>query len=76
MVFEIHSCRSSFICSPGAGWSHEQGSSMLLNKLVDDNNMDIDQEDVKMISALILGERENPKYADKSKGYFQDENFE
>lgn len=51
---------------PGAGWSHEQGSSMLLNKLVDDNNMDIDQEDVKMISALILGERENPKYADKT----------
>ena len=31
--------------------------------------MDIDQEDVKMISALILGERDNLKYADKSKRY-------
>lgn len=49
---------------------------MLLNKLVDDNHMDIDQEDVKMISALILGERENLKYADKSKKILQDENFE
>jgi len=52
--------------APGSQWSHEQGSSMLLKKLVDDNNIDIEQEDVHMISALILGQREDPKYADKT----------
>lgn len=42
---------------PGSKWTHEQGSEMMLEYLVDDNNVDIDQEELNFIKDLIMGER-------------------
>ncbi|KAF9313226.1 SAM domain and HD [Podila horticola] len=42
---------------PGSSWTHEQGSEMMLEYLVDDNHIDIDQEELNFIKDLIMGER-------------------
>ncbi|KAF8986496.1 SAM domain and HD [Entomortierella lignicola] len=42
---------------PGSNWSHEQGSEMMLEYLVDDNHVDIDREELNFIKDLIMGER-------------------
>ncbi|KAG0168582.1 SAM domain and HD [Apophysomyces sp. BC1015] len=40
---------------PGFEWSHEQGSEMMLEYLIDDNNIDIDREHINLIKDLIDG---------------------
>ncbi|KAI7828957.1 hypothetical protein BC939DRAFT_500407 [Gamsiella multidivaricata] len=42
---------------PGSTWTHEQGSEMMLEYLVDDNAVDIDREEINFIKDLIMGER-------------------
>ncbi|KAG0219960.1 SAM domain and HD [Mortierella sp. NVP41] len=42
---------------PGSNWTHEQGSEMMLEYLVDDNHVDIDREEINFIKDLIMGER-------------------
>ncbi|KAG0343828.1 SAM domain and HD [Podila humilis] len=42
---------------PGSTWTHEQGSEMMLEYLVDDNNIDMDDEELDFIKDLIMGER-------------------
>ncbi|KAG0379889.1 SAM domain and HD [Mortierella sp. AD032] len=42
---------------PGSKWTHEQGSEMMLEYLVDDNHVDIDREEINFIKDLIMGER-------------------
>ncbi|KAF8926125.1 SAM domain and HD [Haplosporangium bisporale] len=42
---------------PGSTWTHEQGSEMMLEYLVEDNNIDIDAEELSFIKDLIMGER-------------------
>ncbi|KAF9369410.1 SAM domain and HD [Podila verticillata] len=42
---------------PGSTWTHEQGSEMMLEYLVEDNNIDIDPEELSFIKDLIMGER-------------------
>ncbi|KAG0019428.1 SAM domain and HD [Entomortierella chlamydospora] len=42
---------------PGSSWTHEQGSEMMLEYLVDDNHVDIDREELNFIKDLIMGER-------------------
>ncbi|KAF9539948.1 SAM domain and HD [Mortierella hygrophila] len=42
---------------PGSSWTHEQGSEMMLEYLVDDNNVDLDREEINFIKDLIMGER-------------------
>ncbi|KAF9431867.1 SAM domain and HD [Entomortierella beljakovae] len=42
---------------PGSTWTHEQGSEMMLEYLVDDNNVDIEREELNFIKDLIMGER-------------------
>jgi HD superfamily phosphohydrolase len=37
-------------------WCHEDGSLMMLDYLIDDNNIDIEKEDVQFIKDLIKGE--------------------
>ncbi|KAJ1928418.1 hypothetical protein IWQ60_002083 [Tieghemiomyces parasiticus] len=41
--------------SPGLGWTHEQGSQMMFEYMVDDNYLDLDQQDVRFINDLIVG---------------------
>jgi len=43
---------------------------MLLDKLIEDNHIDIEQENKRMIADLILGDRHQPKYQDKSEFSF------
>ncbi|KAJ9089749.1 hypothetical protein DSO57_1009500 [Entomophthora muscae] len=42
---------------PGEKWTHEQGSNMMLDYLIDDNNIDIEEDSIRLIKSLILGER-------------------
>ncbi|KAG0206329.1 SAM domain and HD [Mortierella sp. GBA30] len=42
---------------PGSTWTHEQGSEMMLEYLVDENAVDIDREELNFIKDLIMGER-------------------
>ncbi|KAF9906960.1 SAM domain and HD [Linnemannia zychae] len=42
---------------PGSKWTHEQGSEMMLEYLIDDNHLDIDREDINFMKDLIMGER-------------------
>ncbi|KAF9116378.1 SAM domain and HD [Mortierella sp. AM989] len=42
---------------PGSKWTHEQGSEMMLEYLVDDNAVDISREELNFIKDLIMGER-------------------
>ncbi|KAJ2518490.1 hypothetical protein H4217_003297 [Coemansia sp. RSA 1939] len=40
---------------PGIEWSHEMGSEMMLDYAIDENNIDIEDDDVKFIKRLIQG---------------------
>ncbi|CAO3569311.1 unnamed protein product [Mortierella alpina] len=42
---------------PGSTWTHEQGSEMMLEYLVDENAVDIDSEELSFIKDLIMGEQ-------------------
>ncbi|KAG0270499.1 SAM domain and HD [Actinomortierella ambigua] len=42
---------------PGLEWTHEQGSEMMLEYMIDDNNIDIEKEEIAFIKDLIMGER-------------------
>ncbi|KAF9976363.1 SAM domain and HD [Actinomortierella ambigua] len=42
---------------PGLQWTHEQGSEMMLDYMIEDNNIDIEKEEVAFIKDLIMGER-------------------
>ncbi|KAI8996994.1 hypothetical protein BDB01DRAFT_712761 [Pilobolus umbonatus] len=44
------------VARPELNWSHEQGSEMMVDYLIDENNIDIDSEDVNFIKALFMGE--------------------
>lgn len=50
---------SQFSSSAGSGksWKHEDGSEMMFDYLVSDNNIKIAREDQEFIKALISGER-------------------
>ena len=40
----------------GIHWEHEDASSMLLDYLIDENNIDIEQSDIRFVQSLIKGE--------------------
>ncbi|KAJ2777778.1 hypothetical protein H4R18_004973 [Coemansia javaensis] len=40
---------------PGAAWSHEHGSEMMLDYMIDSNHIEIDEADVRFIRQLIHG---------------------
>ncbi|KAK7043859.1 hypothetical protein VNI00_008024 [Paramarasmius palmivorus] len=42
---------------PDTTWTHEQGSEMMLDYLIEDNNINIAEADVNFIKDLIIGER-------------------
>ena len=42
---------------PGTQWSHEEGSEMLLDDLIDKNNIDIQSDQVSFIKGLIRGKK-------------------
>ncbi|KAF9189482.1 SAM domain and HD [Haplosporangium sp. Z 767] len=42
---------------PGSDWTHEQGSEMMLEYMVEDNGIDIEREELNFIKDLIMGER-------------------
>ncbi|KAJ2553691.1 hypothetical protein EV175_002851 [Coemansia sp. RSA 1933] len=52
-----HMFDSEFIprARPGVEWSHEMGSEMMLRYAIDENNIDIDEDDVRLIKRLIHG---------------------
>ncbi|KAJ8517378.1 hypothetical protein ONZ45_g5413 [Pleurotus djamor] len=41
---------------PGTSWTHEQGSEMMLDYLIDDNGIEISKDDRDFVKALIAGE--------------------
>lgn len=43
--------------SPDLKWTHEQGSNMMLDYMIDDNNIDLDCDKIRLIKSLILGEK-------------------
>lgn len=51
---------------PGSKWTHEQGSAMLIEKLIDDNHIDIDKENIEMIKDLVLGNNKKQIYQEKA----------
>lgn len=50
---------------PGTDWTHEWASTMLLEHIVDTNHIDLDRDDIRMVSDLIMGESDAAKYQDK-----------
>ena len=52
-----HVFDGSFIpqARPGIVWTHEMASEMLFDHLVDENNIDLEQEDVRLVKDLIAG---------------------
>ncbi|KAF9932458.1 SAM domain and HD [Linnemannia zychae] len=42
---------------PGSNWTHEQGSEMMLEYLVEDNYVDLEREEINFIKDLITGEK-------------------
>lgn len=53
--FSIHGTSNFGITRPDLNWTHEEGSEMMLEYLIDDNNVDIDTESVNFIKDLISG---------------------
>ncbi|KAI9504646.1 hypothetical protein GGI25_000696 [Coemansia spiralis] len=47
-AFIPHAC-------PGIEWSHEQGSELMLDHTIDENNIDIAEDDISLIKKLIQG---------------------
>ena len=41
---------------PGEKWTHEQGSEMMLDFLIQDNNIEIGESNLAFVKALILGD--------------------
>lgn len=41
---------------PGFRWTHEEGSEMMLEYLIDDNNIDMDSSEINFVKDLIAGE--------------------
>jgi hypothetical protein len=41
--------------SPGCKWTHEEGSMMLFEHLIDEHNIDLNKEDKTLIMNLING---------------------
>jgi hypothetical protein len=62
------SCRFNFEIKlrPEYKWKHELGSSLLVQKMIDDNYIDIEKEDTQMIQDLILANYQE-KYKEHSK---------
>ena len=58
----------------GPAWHHEVMSKRMLDKLVSDNNIDIEPEDVKMIQDIIDSTKEyqqqQKRYENKSISFF------
>jgi hypothetical protein len=52
---------------PGSGkkWSHEDGSIMMFDYLIDDNYIDMEPEDVRFVKDLINGHVPKQEYAIK-----------
>lgn len=51
---------------PGFRWTHEEGSEMMLEYLIDDNNIDMDSSEINFVKDLIAGEaRSNSRYEDR-----------
>ena len=42
--------------SPSLEWTHEYASTMLFKQLVDRNHIDMEEEDVRLICDLIVGD--------------------
>ncbi|KAI3641869.1 hypothetical protein MIR68_000138 [Amoeboaphelidium protococcarum] len=51
------------------GWTHEKGSLMMIDYLVDDNGIDIDTDQLKFVKSLVMGE---PMYSNQEYGYLYD----
>lgn len=43
--------------NPGIKWTHEDGSEMLLDDMIDTYNIDIESDQVRFIKGLIQGQR-------------------
>lgn len=58
-----HVFDSEFIprARPHLMWSHEKGSELMLQYLIDENGIDIDTDDVKFVKDLIRGETHHGK---------------
>lgn len=41
---------------PGFHWTHEEGSEMMLEYLIDDNNIDMESSEINFVKDLIAGE--------------------
>ncbi|EMD31788.1 hypothetical protein CERSUDRAFT_119364 [Gelatoporia subvermispora B] len=50
---------------PGADWTHEDASEMMFDDLIKQNNLEIDEDDVTFIKALIAGEPKRCKRPEK-----------
>ncbi|KAJ8697614.1 hypothetical protein PTI98_004400 [Pleurotus ostreatus] len=44
------------VARPGTAWTHEQGSEMMLNALIEENHIDVKKDDLDFIKALIAGD--------------------
>lgn len=45
----------SFIRQHGVEWEHEDASVMLMDYMIDENHIDIEKEDTRMVASLIKG---------------------
>lgn len=43
---------------PSLNWTHEEASSMMFDYMVEQNNIDLEKSDVRLIQDLILGNSE------------------
>ena len=65
-LFVFHLSGSYFSVSiqrPGSKWQHEDGSVMMFDYLVQDNDITLDVKDEKFIKALISGDPSQCAYA-------------
>eukprot|EP01027_Heterolobosea_sp_BB2_P018252 GEZU01025740.1.p1 GENE.GEZU01025740.1~~GEZU01025740.1.p1 ORF type:complete len:454 (+),score=124.60 GEZU01025740.1:114-1475(+) len=46
---------------PGYKWKHEDGSVMMLQHMIDDNNLDFEKEDINFLTDLIIGNQPSNK---------------
>ena len=42
---------------PDAQWTHEQGSIMMLEHMIDDNSLEFDKNDISFLTDLIVGDK-------------------
>ncbi|KAJ1651149.1 hypothetical protein IWQ61_008221 [Dispira simplex] len=55
---------------PGSTWTHEQGSEMMFNYLVDDNYIDLEPDEVSLVNDLILCRRPTSSAMEKRQFLF------